>query len=89
MILFTSATTRNPKPCILPHPPIYQFLTTPPNPPFHLKRKPYFPTHPLYHISSINHLIPPPIQRYTLLFLHHPTPKPILQTIHKQTITFI
>ncbi|MFJ6206494.1 class I adenylate-forming enzyme family protein [Bacillus pumilus] len=89
MILFTSGTTGNPKGCMVGHGRIYQFLTRHGNRGFDLKGKRYLASHPLYHMSSINHLIAAAIEGYTLVFLHDATPKRILETIEKERITFM
>ena len=83
MILFTSGTTGIKR--------LYgrtwtnlSILTRRGNRGFDLKGKRYLASHPLYHMSSINHLIAAAIEGYTLVFLHDATPKRILETIEKK-----
>ncbi|MFS0655425.1 class I adenylate-forming enzyme family protein [Bacillus sp. 179-C3.3 HS] len=89
MILFTSGTTGNPKGCMVGHGRLYQFLTRHDRQSFDLKGKRYLASHPLYHMSSINHLIASALEGYTLVFLNDATPKRILETIEKEHITFM
>ncbi|MDA1477951.1 class I adenylate-forming enzyme family protein [Bacillus changyiensis] len=86
LLLFTSGTTGNPKGCMVNHGSLTTYLTD-----LHINGRQHRGTrflacHPLYHMSSLNHLLQGAFGGVTLHFLWEPKPVEILQEIERKQI---
>jgi long-chain acyl-CoA synthetase len=89
MILFTSGTTGNPKGCVITHGSLYTYVTEVGDRNEHLPNVRFLASHPLYHMSSIIHILKSIHDGMTMVFLSDPTPTDIWETIEKERITMM
>lgn len=86
LMLFTSGTTGNPKGCMVNHGSLAAYLTEVNVKSKQLKGMRFLASHPLYHMSSLNHVFQAAFEGIGLHFLWDPEPFEILQEIEKKRI---
>ncbi|MEC3608461.1 class I adenylate-forming enzyme family protein [Bacillus glycinifermentans] len=86
LMLFTSGTTGNPKGCMVNHGSLTAYLTEVNVKGKRLKGTRFLASHPLYHMSSLNHVFQGAFEGVGLYFLSDPEPAEILQEIEAKGI---
>ncbi|KKB75475.1 MULTISPECIES: class I adenylate-forming enzyme family protein [Bacillus] len=86
LMLFTSGTTGNPKGCMVNHGSLAAYLTEVNVKGKRLKGTRFLASHPLYHMSSLNHVFQGAFEGVGLYFLSDPEPAEILQEIEAKGI---
>lgn len=86
LMLFTSGTTGNPKGCMVNHGSLTAYLTEVNVKGKRLKGTRFLASHPLYHMSSLNHVFQGASEGIGLYFLSDPEPAEILQEIEAKGI---
>ncbi len=86
LMLFTSGTTGNPKGCMVNHGSLAAYLNDISAKGKRLKGTRFLASHPLYHMSSLNHVLQAAFDGAALYFLWDPEPFEILQEIEKKRI---
>ncbi|ASB91217.1 class I adenylate-forming enzyme family protein [Bacillus sonorensis] len=86
LMLFTSGTTGNPKGCMVNHGSLAAYLTDMKVKGKRLKGTRFLASHPLYHMSSLNHVFQGAFEGVALYFLWDPEPVEILREIEAKQI---